>query len=51
MCMLGKINYEKENIQLMLSFGLKTVIDGINIVSVFVHLPYGFLVRRANSNF
>ena len=24
MCMLGKINYEKENVQLMLSFGLKT---------------------------
>ena len=24
MCMLSKINYEKENIQLMLSFGLKT---------------------------
>ena len=24
MCMLSKINYKKENIQLMLSFGLKT---------------------------
>ena len=24
-----------------------SVIAGINIVSVFVHLPYGFLVRRA----
>ena len=24
-----------------------SVIAGINIVSVFVHLPYGFLLRRA----
>ena len=24
-----------------------SVIAGINIVSVFVHLPYGFLVQRA----
>ena len=41
MCMLSKINYEKENNQLMLSFGLKTntMLKKYSIVKLMAGFP------------